>query len=254
MRDRILIVHPGALGDFLLSVPAIRLLKEKGNSEVYVCLREPGKSLASLFPFIDGAFDLDLVLPERLPFRFSRVYLIGESWGDDQVEAYRRVSKDVLVGPPVKKALKWKVLEYVEALCGNCSIPQSVEVSLRVKRRRIVSIHPGSGSPLKNWPLKGFVNLGEFFRKKGFGVVFVLGPSEEEMVSQVPSHFEVFYKRSILEVSELLSSSMLYLGNDSGISHLSSILGTPSVVVFRASDPCIWRPYGKRVYIVDVRR
>jgi ADP-heptose:LPS heptosyltransferase len=54
------------------------------------------------------------------------------------------------------------------------------------------------------------------------------------------------------EVARWLSGASLYLGNDSGISHLAAACGVPSVVVFRASDAAVWTPRGPHVAVLNM--
>jgi heptosyltransferase-3 len=53
------------------------------------------------------------------------------------------------------------------------------------------------------------------------------------------------------EVARWLSGSALYLGNDSGISHLAAACGVPSVVIFSVTDASIWSPRGAQVAVLQ---
>jgi ADP-heptose:LPS heptosyltransferase len=48
----------------------------------------------------------------------------------------------------------------------------------------------------------------------------------------------------------LLNESVLFIGHDSGISHLAAMLGTPTIALFKASDPIQWRPLGPSVRVI----
>jgi len=54
-----------------------------------------------------------------------------------------------------------------------------------------------------------------------------------------------------LELLTLLRSASAYIGNDSGVSHLSAWAGLPSVVIFGPTDPLRWAPRGRRVQVVQ---
>ena len=51
-----------------------------------------------------------------------------------------------------------------------------------------------------------------------------------------------------------LRSARLYIGNDSGITHLSAAVGTPVIALFAPTDPAIWAPRGEHVSVVATRR
>jgi ADP-heptose:LPS heptosyltransferase len=48
----------------------------------------------------------------------------------------------------------------------------------------------------------------------------------------------------------VLESAVIYIGNDSGVSHLAAFLSVPTLVIFGPSDPDRWRPFGDHVRIV----
>jgi len=55
---------------------------------------------------------------------------------------------------------------------------------------------------------------------------------------------------SLLQVAEELRRCRLFIGNDSGITHIAAYWGTPTVALFGATDPKVWGPVGRRVRIL----
>jgi len=102
-----------------------------------------------------------------------------------------------------------------------------------------VAIHPFSGSARKNWPLERFEELA---RRIGMPVRWCAG-LEERLANA--ARFDNLY-----ELAQWLAGARLYIGNDSGITHLAAAAGTPVVAVFGPSDPVVWAPRGERVRIV----
>ena len=116
---------------------------------------------------------------------------------------------------------------------------------------RGVVIHPGSGSISKNWPIERYISTAE---KLKMNVTFVLGPAECELGlgRDIPeSRFKIIYPESIIDLCSLLCGASFYIGNDSGVSHMSALVDTPSVVLFGPTDPVIWRPLGTNVSVVS---
>ncbi len=251
--SNVLIIHPGALGDFILSIPAIQALKNRGFF-VCVMVREPAFSLSQLFKCIDKALDLDLINLWGFNEGFEYIFLIGSSWDKGIINHFRKMGR-VYTGPSVKGGKKWKVLEYLERfkVLGVNRLPEEIEIKKVLERRKIVSIHPGSGSKDKNWHIEGFLRVGEEISKLGFRVVFILGPNEKDMLDKI-NGFEILYEKPIIEVAELLLSSSFYIGNDSGVTHLSAILNTPTVAIFTSTPKNIWSPFGKHVYPISLNR
>jgi heptosyltransferase III len=106
-------------------------------------------------------------------------------------------------------------------------------------------IHPFSGSARKNWPLNRFRELAA---RLALPVRWCAGPQEPlppELMSDAV-RFENLY-----ELGCWLASARIYVGNDSGITHLAAAVGTPVVAVFGETDPAVWAPRGERVRVVS---
>jgi ADP-heptose:LPS heptosyltransferase len=123
------------------------------------------------------------------------------------------------------------------------------------ERTPLVCMHPGSGSVRKNWPKEAFleVSRGAFQRWKLPSAV-VLGPAEKGQLAFWNAtngpHLSVREGLSILETSRVLRGASIYVGNDSGITHLAAALGTPVVALFGPTDPGRWGPRGPGVEIL----
>jgi heptosyltransferase III len=115
----------------------------------------------------------------------------------------------------------------------------------RSERTDFAVIHPFSGSARKNWPLNRFR---EVAARLGLPVRWCAGPHDPlppELTSDAV-RFENLY-----ELACWLASAQLYIGNDSGITHLAAAVGTPVVAVFGPTDPVVWAPRGERVRVVS---
>ena len=106
-------------------------------------------------------------------------------------------------------------------------------------REARIAIHPYSGSPAKNWPLERY----------------------RELAARLPMPVEFFYGPEQIEDLYLLgcriAGASLYIGNDSGITHLAAAVGTPVVALFGPTDPDVWAPRGahviRRVRMEEIR-
>lgn len=107
-------------------------------------------------------------------------------------------------------------------------------------RKDFAVIHPFSGSARKNWSLNRFRELAT---RLALPVRWCAGP-EEALEDAV--RFENLY-----ELACWLASARVYIGNDSGITHLAAAVGTPVVAIFGATDPEVWAPRGERVRVVN---
>ena len=103
-------------------------------------------------------------------------------------------------------------------------------------------IHPFSGSARKNWPLERYR---EVATRLGMPVRWSAGP--EESIDEAV-RFENLY-----DLACWLATARVYIGNDSGITHLAAAVGTPVVAIFGPTNPAIWAPKGERVRLVSGR-
>ncbi len=103
-----------------------------------------------------------------------------------------------------------------------------------------VAIHPFSGGARKNWPLERFQDVAAGL---GMPVRWCAGPEE---VLPEAIRFDDLY-----ELALWLARARLYIGNDSGITHLAAAVGTATVAVFGPTDAAVWGPRGERVCVTS---
>jgi ADP-heptose:LPS heptosyltransferase len=121
----------------------------------------------------------------------------------------------------------------------------------------VVAIHPGSGSPAKNWPAERFAEVvRHLHRSLGVRVLLVQGPADAHVVSDVEQALgeedcTVLGGLPVASLAAVLSRCQAYLGNDSGISHLAAAVGAPTVAIFGPTDPEVWAPRGSCVRVLS---
>ncbi len=85
-------------------------------------------------------------------------------------------------------------------------------------------------------------------------LIFFLGPAEITMGDLLKKEGgRIFCSEKLSHVYNLLLSAKLYIGNDSGITHLSAITGTKTVAIFGPTDPLLWSPTGRNVWVITKR-
>lgn len=112
--------------------------------------------------------------------------------------------------------------------------------------RKIALIHPAAAFATKQWAAENFARIVEYVAERGFAPVAIAAPHEqavlENLVAESSVHIETF-DLSLPEVTALAARSQLFVGNDSGIAHIASAVGTRCVVVFGSSNVAHWRPW-----------
>lgn len=117
---------------------------------------------------------------------------------------------------------------------------------------QVLVLHPGSGGQKKRWAPDGFTQVARWWReyKKG-EVLILLGPAEEQEEDWWRQVGTVEKNLSLWQVAALLSRAGLYVGNDSGISHLAGAVGARGVVVFGPTRPSQWQPLAGNLSVIQ---
>jgi lipopolysaccharide heptosyltransferase II len=112
----------------------------------------------------------------------------------------------------------------------------------------LVGIHPGSKMPSRRWPAARYAALADRLAEAaGARIVLTGGPGEIDLVADVTQHMstpaiDLAGKTSLGALAALISRCALFVGNDSGPSHLAVALRRPSIMIFGPGNVARWRP------------
>ena len=276
---RILIIRPAALGDTLMLAPALSNSREWG--EVIVAGRRPGIDFVR--PMVSRCLDFEgpgwhalfMDVPEPgVTLPATAVHRVIAFLNDPQGAMRKNLERffpgasiAVLPGYPDEKDAVHVSLYLARAL-ENSGLPVHAEramddaikrpLLLPGHRRRARTVfHPGSGGAQKNHPPEFWINLVRAFREKIPLVnelpTVLLGPAEEKLLPlfSEEKEVEVLLSPDMGRLSLLLQEALLYVGHDSGITHLAAMLGAPTIALFRHSSVAQWRPLGPRVKVIE---
>jgi len=111
-----------------------------------------------------------------------------------------------------------------------------------------VLVHPAAAFETKQWPIDRFGELIQRLREDGLRVVATCGPGEAqhlERLSQLVDEGVRFVPPlSLARFIALASLCRVYVGNDTGTTHIAAALKKPIVAVFGSSDSAVWYPWG----------
>jgi ADP-heptose:LPS heptosyltransferase len=111
-----------------------------------------------------------------------------------------------------------------------------------------VVIHPGAAYGARRWPVERFAAVARWASTWGPPVVVTGSASESALAEQVvtsaglPAEAVVAGKTTLLELAAVVSSARLVICGDTGIAHLATAFGRPSVVLFGPVPPDLWGP------------
>jgi heptosyltransferase III len=236
---RRLLIRPGAIGDVILSLPALEFLKAD-YTEVWV-----PSAVVPLIRFADKVVSLastriDMVGVGDLPLPNGFAERVGVF---DEIVSWYGSNREALSGLHPRCVFHAALptdgctLHATDFFAQQVGAPLGLTPNILVKRhvaRETIVIHPFSGSAKKNWPLVSYVALAE----------------------QLPLPVEWAHDRfdNLLDLAEWLTGASLYIGNDSGITHLAAAVGVPTVAIFGPTDPRVWAPRGPHVEVLQMEQ
>lgn len=255
---RLLFVHTGGIGDFILACPALAALSR--NAEVTLAGHPERIALAVAAGLARDAVSLDQMGFSSLfsepnntlrdfaaPFDEAVVWMRDDGLIEHGLRACAVGRVRCFPGLPQASWHAHASAYYLRCLGLPDAEPFRLALPPTEQPLGWV-IHPGSGGREKNWPLPHFVALAAALMAEGESVHWCLGPAEENMA--VPDGVEALRAGSLVELGSALASAKGYVGNDSGVTHLAAAAGCPTVAIFGPTNPQVWAPRGEHVRVV----
>ena len=156
-----------------------------------------------------------------------------------------------LLGVPYSNKIPKIFLKDEDVLFGEIFLNKSIVDPDKL----LVAVHPGSGSRQKCWPVDRYVELILWLSEKiNAHVLIISGPADreniEELKVKVKNSFILVDQLPLPIVAAIIKRCNLFVGNDSGITHLAAAIGTLTISIFGSTDPSKWGPRGERVKIL----
>lgn len=280
-QARFLILRGGAIGDFILTLPALQALRDRWPDAYIEIVGYPHiANLALAAGLVDHVESLDRADAARLftwrptfseeqaaRLRLFDVVISYLHDPDGVVKANLKAAgvKQVLYGSPLVEeghAID-HLMKPIEALAiyGEKPVPR---LALKAEKGRewltahglsgdVVAIHPGSGSLKKNWPVENFLKLAERLRESGQMYLMIFGEADGAVAESIRKRMPGVVELSgctLVELASVLSACRVFVGNDSGVTHIAAALGLRTIALFGPSNPDRWGPRGAHVNII----
>jgi Glycosyltransferase family 9 (heptosyltransferase) len=278
-KPRVCVLFPGALGDFVCFLPALRQLANARAVDLlarseFAAIAPPGVRVRSLerpevhYLFIDGGATEPCV--SQFYARYTAIYswfASQQSVFVDQLQKAAQGRAQIFPFRPDKFTLHQA--DYcLTCLDSKASMTTEPLVELaadallwcdnfvrctEIGRAPFLVMAPGSGSQGKNWPEVHYLHVAHWWREQfGGKVVAVIGPVEAERhgFEHLSSCCQVASGLDLAQLAALIARCDVYVGNDSGVSHLAAAVGARTVALFGPSNERQWAPRGPRVSIL----
>ncbi|NLT72321.1 MAG: glycosyltransferase family 9 protein [Verrucomicrobiaceae bacterium] len=291
---KILFIRGGAVGDFILTMPAMRLLRENlpdveleilgypaiAELAVATGLADRIRSLEDgrLAPFFAPGARLD---PDYCAYLAGFDVVVSYLYDPDGYFAanlklagvgtlltcpFRPVEEAPFLPAAVQFA---KPLEQLALFLDDASLvldypmPSDPPV-LPTKGERgtggpLIALHPGSGSPKKNWSFEAWVEVlaGLHERNRETHFLITSGEAEETVIGRFRALLDEarlpythLSERRLVDLGAIYGQVDYFLGHDSGISHLAASAGAAGLLLFGPTNPEIWAPLSSRMAVL----
>ncbi len=265
-KNRLLVIHQGALGDIVCALPYIIAAQKTLNADADFFCQAPYLALFKSLGMARGGTGIESgaiagLFSKNPPQQalgllagYNAAIYFGKS--AEFVESLKIAIPKVhcLDSRPVPgqrinigKALAQQMLR--AGLIKDLNPPSSGFGAGKQLRKGPILLHPGAGSPRKCWAAANFAAIYNKAARAGLKATFVLGPADSALQKEllglgVPSG-DIAVNPSLLDLWETLLVCRAFVGNDSGVTHLAALAGATFVAVFGPSDPLRWTPQGR---------
>jgi heptosyltransferase-2 len=277
-QGKILVIRGGAIGDFILTLPAITALRRQFPQAHLEVLGYPhiaqlamaggvvdrvqsieARALAGFFArggelapdLVDYFSEFDLIIsylydPDEI-FKTN----VGRCTGAQFIVGPHRPAEDEAVHAT---GVFLKPLERL-AIFESDPLPR-LALQSEPGTLNQVALHPGSGSERKNWPEDHWAELVQYFiQSTHFNLLLVGGEAEGERLQSLaaalpPDRVRVAQSLPLAELARLLQRCAAFVGHDSGISHLAAALGLPGLILWGDTAEQIWRPPSQKMVLL----
>jgi ADP-heptose:LPS heptosyltransferase len=268
--NKILFIGLSSVGDVVMTTPVLKSLQEKYPDALFdIVVDKRGTGLYKNFPRLNklylkdkdrpfrGVPDLlkqlwktryDLIVDVRtdglaylLRAKKRHTKWIAESYGPHAVEDLMGVIAKIHGGEPIPDASVWPSeadRRYAEK-----------QISVFNNKEKLLTISIGDNrKPSKTWNIEKFIELLNLHKEDFTGVIFLGNSFEAEETKAVASKIVLPHintlDNSLLEAAALIEKACLYIGPDSGLGHIASAVGTPTISFFSLMKPERYRPWG----------
>lgn len=290
----VLIIHPGALGDVMLSLTAIHGLRRDfpDHELILVVQGEIGRFLFQ-YDVVDRVVNIDETM-------LSELYSDNPNLGIADAEVLARCEyavvwvkdlggrlfvnlqslgvKNITVMSPHdqtlhaihqserygESVLEWKQDKTEEGVfhpfrlsAKGPGVEKVISGFSTGKDRKILMIHPGSGSRHKCLRPEKFCSMiRQLSESQNCQLILCQGPADENTFFDLQPYLQqiphgILKNTCLSDMAKAIGQVDVFLGHDSGLTHLAAALGVPTIALFGPTDPQRWGPKGTNVEILQ---
>ncbi|MGC3989385.1 MAG: glycosyltransferase family 9 protein [Chthoniobacteraceae bacterium] len=285
---RILVIRGGAIGDFILTLPVLRLLRENfpdahleilGYRHIVALAENRFYAQATrsieygrLSPFFIPNAELDAELVEYFAGFHQVISYLFDPDHFFENNLRRAGVKNLITGSPKigdASHATYQLAAPLESMALFLDDPAAqlfpsaqdvagVSQQFQFSGRPLIAIHPGSGGERKCWPVESWSTLVRQLHAAHPQAEFmvIIGEADEARFAAMAGamagvRHQVLRHLPLPLLAAALSQGALFIGHDSGISHIAAAVGTPCLLLFGPTDPEVWAPKNSAVRVLS---
>jgi ADP-heptose:LPS heptosyltransferase len=268
--ERVAVVRLRSLGDCVLTTPALEILKQyRPDVRVAVVVEDRFRAIFENNPVVDEILAPEVGTLRRFAPRLclnlhggTRSAWLTAASGARWRAGFGHFRNAFVYNMRIPRAQEIlgveRTVHTAEHLASAMfylgaptrEVPRAKLVAAQVKTGATCVIHAVAATQEKTWSAAGFLKVAEHLKASGIEPLFI-GTAGDDLSPF--SSFRTVQGATLSEVKQLLASSSLFIGNDSGPAHMAAAFGLPVVVIFGNSNPAIWGPWRTAGEIVMAR-
>ncbi len=284
---RILVIRGGAIGDFILTLPAIGALRQRWPSARLEILGYPriaaladGRYYADAVRSIDAAAMARFFVPEAdldpslSDYFASFDIVLSYLYDPDDIFSANlgRAGVTRLLRASAKPDREHAAAHFARPLAElglhadpahprlfpNAADRAFAEQFLTLNfslstLHSLVAIHPGSGGEHKVWPADRWAAVIHKLREEAGCNILLIGGEADDIARRTlaPFNLPAAWSLPLPQLAAVLERCALFAGHDSGITHLAAAVGIPTLALFGPTSPDVWGPLGPRTRVVN---
>ncbi len=285
--QRILIFRAGAVGDFVVTLPAIASLRAAYHGASIDLVGYPDRAILAQ-TFVNRIHDVDAAHWSALFARGSDLSLVEPIIGEtDLAIAYMNDPDDLVIENLTRCGVRRTLfhpprpdekgdthaVDHLLKPLSTLGIPAiSTIPTITIDERSFQSarsilekagvdrsyaaFHAGAGGQPKQWDAGAFAPVAQtLWQDRELAVVVTSGPADgtlaEEIAHLASTHVVPLHPVDLPTLCALYAQAEIYLGCDTGPSHIAAATATPSVVLFGPSPSAVWAPRGPNVRVIE---
>lgn len=272
-RQLVLVLRALGLGDGLTGVPALRGLRRLAGSDARLVLAAPagiggwlvGQGLADELletPDLDdvadrwraGHGDSRPDLAVDLHGKGPRSHLLLQSLHPGRLLAWHCPAAGHPDGPrhsdDEHEVARWcRLVSWSGGPCGPEDLRLTADAAATPPAGPAghVLVHPGAASGSRRWPADRFARVVSELIDRGERVVVTGSPGERALTARVtgvpkPAVLDLGGRLDLAGLAAVVAASRLVISGDTGVAHLATAFGSPSVLLFGPTPPAWWGP------------